>query len=55
MFEMQICTEQIGENAILMHFHAVVPNIRPPGELENIIAKNYIRFSSSVELWEVVY
>ena len=40
--KMQICIERIGESAILMHFHAVVPVIRPSGEPENILATNYI-------------
>ena len=33
---MQICMERIGENAILMHFDAISPDIRSSGELENI-------------------
>ena len=52
--KMQMCTERIGENAILMHCHAIVPDIRSSGELENILTTNYRWFSSSVELWEVV-
>ena len=39
--QMQICIEQIGENAILMHFHAIVPDIRLSGEPENIPNANY--------------
>ena len=34
---MQICIEQIDENAILMHFYAIVPDIRSSGEPENIL------------------
>ena len=41
MFEMQICTERNGENAILMYFLAIVPNIRSSGEPENIITTSY--------------
>ena len=37
-----------------MHFHDIVPDIRPSGEPENILATNYRCFSSSVELWEIV-
>ena len=33
--------ERIGENAILMHFHAIVPDIHSSGEPENIPATNY--------------
>ena len=33
---MQICIERIGENTILMHFHAIVPDIRSSGEPENV-------------------
>ena len=33
---MQICLERIGENAILMHFHAVVLDSRSSEEPENI-------------------
>ena len=52
---MQICIGRIGESANLMHFHAnIVPDIRSSGEPENILTINYIRFSSSVELWKVV-
>ena len=32
---MQICIEQIGENAILMHFHAIVLDKHSSGEPEN--------------------
>ena len=35
--KIQICIEGIGENAILMYFHAIVPDIRPSGEPENIL------------------
>ena len=52
--KMQICIERIGENAILMHFHATVSDTLSSRELENILTTNYRRFSSSVELWEVV-
>ena len=38
---MYICVERIGENANLMHFHAIVPDIRSSGEPEHIIATNY--------------
>ena len=38
---MQICVERIGENAFLMHFHAIVPDIRLSGEPENILTTNY--------------
>ena len=34
---MQICIERIDENAILMHFYAIVPDIRSSGEPENIL------------------
>ena len=51
---MQICMEWNGENAILMHFHAIVPDARSSAEPENIITTSYRWFSSSVELWEVV-
>ena len=34
---MQICIEQIGENAILMHFHAIVLNKHSSGEPENTL------------------
>ena len=44
--KMQIRIERIGENTILVHFYA--------GEPENILTTNYRRFSSCVELWEVV-
>ena len=40
---MQICTERIGKNAILMQFHAIVPDIRSSGEPENILTTNYYR------------
>ena len=33
--------ELIGENAILMHFPAIVPDIRSSGEPENILTINY--------------
>ena len=39
---MRICMERIGESTILMHFHAMVPDIHPTGELENILATNCI-------------
>ena len=39
--KMQICIERIGENAILMHFHAIVPDICSSGEPENITTTNY--------------
>ena len=51
--KMQICSEQIGKNAILMHLHAIIPGISSSGELENILTTNFKWFSSSVELWEV--
>ena len=38
---MRICIERIGENAILMHFHAIVPDIRLSGESENIQTPSY--------------
>ena len=41
---MQICIERIGEHAILMHFHAIVTDIRSSGEPENIPNTNYIWF-----------
>ena len=34
--------ERIGENAILMHFHAIIPDIGSSGELENIPTTHYI-------------
>ena len=34
--------ERIGENAILMHFHNMVLDIRSFGEPENIQTTNYI-------------
>ena len=40
--------ERIGENAILMLFHAIVPDIRSSEEPENILTTNYRGFSSSV-------
>ena len=40
--KIQICIERIGEKASLMHFHAIVPDIRSSGELENILTTNYI-------------
>ena len=49
---MQICEERIGKNPLLMHFHAIIPDIRLSGELENILATNfpavwnYIKFSA---------
>ena len=49
---MQICIERIGENASLMRFHAIVPDIRLSGEPESIPSTNY-RFSCSVELWKL--
>ena len=33
--------EQIGENAILMHFHAIVTDICSSGGPENILTSNY--------------
>ena len=33
--------EQIGENAILIHFQAIVSDIHSLGELENILTTNY--------------
>ena len=51
---MQICKEQIDKTAILMHAHAIIPDIRSSGELENILTTNYEWFSSSMEPWEVV-
>ena len=39
--KMQICKERIGKNAILMYFHAIIPDIRSSGELENILTTNY--------------
>ena len=38
---MQICIERVGENAILMHFHAIISDIRSSGEPENILTTNY--------------
>ena len=38
---MEIFIERIGENAILMNFHAMVPYIRSSGEPENILTTNY--------------
>ena len=43
---MQICMEQIGENTILMRFHAIVRDIPSSGEPENILTKNYRGFSN---------
>ena len=37
---MQICIEQIGKNAILMHFHAIVTDVRCSGEPENTLTTN---------------
>ena len=39
--KMQICKARIGENAILMHFHAIGPGIRSSEEPENILTTNY--------------
>ena len=39
---MQICIERIRENAILMHFPAIVPDLRASGEPENITNTHYI-------------
>ena len=33
--KMQICKERIGKNAILMHFHAIIPDKRSSGEHSN--------------------
>ena len=42
MFEnRQICEERIGKNAILMNFHAIIPDIRSSGELENNLTTDY--------------
>ena len=41
MLENAVCIERIGENAILMHFHAIVPDIRLSGESENIQTPSY--------------
>ena len=38
---MHICIERIGENANLIHCHAIVPDIRSSGEQEHIITTNY--------------
>ena len=38
---MRIFIEQIGENAILMRFHAIIPDIRLSGESENIQTPSY--------------
>ena len=43
---MQICKERIGENAILMHFRAFVPDISSSGEPENILTTNYRYFAA---------
>ena len=39
--KIKTCIECIGENAILMHFHASIPDIHSSGELENILTTNY--------------
>ena len=39
---MQIFIKRIGENAILMHFHVIVPDACSSGELENILTTNYM-------------
>ena len=41
---MQICIERIGENAILMQFHTIIPDILSSGELENILTTNLTDF-----------
>ena len=41
---MLICIERIGENAVLMQFHAIVPDIRSSGEPENILTSDYRYF-----------
>ena len=51
---MQVFIERIGENAILIHFRAIIPDIRLSGEPENILTTSYRWLSSSVELWEVI-
>ena len=43
---MQICIERIGENAILMHFHAIVPDIRSSGEQFSLVFKNIKKLPS---------
>ena len=35
-----------GKNATLMHFHVIVPDIRLPGQQENILTTNYRCFSA---------
>ena len=51
---MQIYIGRIGKNAILIHFHSIVPDMHLSGEPENILTTNYKWFSSSVKLWEAV-
>ena len=41
MFENADLYKANWRNAILMRFHAVVPDIRSSGELENILTTNY--------------
>ena len=47
---MQIFIQRTGENAILMHFHAIVSDICSSAKPENILTINYRRFSSSGKL-----
>ena len=42
---MQICIERIGENTILMHFHAIVSDIRSYGD-DFPAVWNYGKFSA---------
>ena len=41
VLKMRICIERIGKNAILMHFHAIISDIRSSGELQNILITNF--------------
>ena len=52
-----ICIERIGENAILIHSHAIVTDIRSSGEPENNLITNYRRLSAKflVSSVKVIY
>ena len=53
---MQICMKRIGENAILMHFNAIVPVICSSGELDNILTTNLqMIFQQCGTAWEAKF
>ena len=49
---MQICIGLQGENAILMHFHAIIPDIRLSGEQENILTTNFFLKNDFPAAWD---